>query len=78
MLKPSAVAQLVGSCVGVMGARLWCLAGARHAAAGGRRLGIMPEPIVRDDLVAGCLKRLDLRDEAVYRTDRHPALRLPG
>lgn len=40
--------------------------------------GIMPEPIVRDDLVAGCLKRLDLRDEAVYRTDRHPALRLPG
>jgi hypothetical protein len=45
-----AVAQLVGSCVGVMGARLWCLAGARHAAAG---WGIMPEPIVRDDLGAG-------------------------
>jgi hypothetical protein len=38
----------------------------------------MPEPIVPDDLVAGCLKRLDIPDEALYRTDRHPALRLPG
>jgi hypothetical protein len=40
----------------------------------------MPEPIVRDDLAAGRLKRLDLPDgtggfyclEAIYRTDKPP------
>jgi len=68
---------------GVMGARSWRLAdlGAKHALLlAGVGWGNMPEPIVRDDLVAGRLKRLNLPDgpggfyslEAIYRTDRPP------
>ena len=68
---------------GVMGARSWRLAdlGSKHALLlAGVGWGNMPEPIVREDLAAGRLKRLDLPDatgglyslEAIYRTDRPP------
>ena len=68
---------------GVMGARSWRLAdlGAKHALLlAGVGWGNMPEPIVRDDLASGRLKRLDLPEgpgglyhlEAIYRTDRPP------
>jgi DNA-binding transcriptional LysR family regulator len=68
---------------GVMGARSWRLADldAKHALLlAGVGWGNMPEPIVRDDLAAGRLKRLDLPEgpgglyhlEAMYRTDRPP------
>jgi DNA-binding transcriptional LysR family regulator len=66
----------------VIGARSWRLADldAKHALLAGAGWGNMPEPIVRDDLVAGRLKRLNLPDgpggfyslEAIYRTDRPP------
>jgi DNA-binding transcriptional LysR family regulator len=68
---------------GVIGARSWRLAdlGAKHALLlAGIGWGNMPEPIVRDDLAAGRLKPLDLRDgcggfyalEAIYRTNTPP------
>jgi DNA-binding transcriptional LysR family regulator len=67
----------------VIGARSWRLAdlGAKHALLlAGIGWGNMPEPILRDDLAASRLKRLDLPDstggfyalEAMYRTDRPP------
>ena len=70
---------------GVLGAKSWRLAdlGAKHALLlAGIGWGNMPEPIVRDDLAAARLKRLDLPDgpggfynlEAIYRTDRPPGL----
>jgi DNA-binding transcriptional LysR family regulator len=68
---------------GVIGTRSWRLAdlGAKHALLlAGIGWGNMPEPIVRGDLAAGRLKRLDVPDstggfyslEAIYRTDRPP------
>ena len=66
----------------MIGARSWRLADldAKHALLAGAGWGNMPEPIVRYDLVAGRLKRLNLPDgpggfyslEAIYRTDRPP------
>ena len=72
-----------GQDFGVIGAKSWRLAdlGAKHALLlAGVGWGNMPEPMVRDDLIAGRLKRLDLPDspsgfyrlEAIYRTDRPP------
>jgi DNA-binding transcriptional LysR family regulator len=73
---------------GVLGAKSWRLAdlGAKHALLlAGVGWGNMPEPIVRDDLAAGRLKRLDLPDgpggitwrRFIAPTGRR-ALRLPG
>jgi DNA-binding transcriptional LysR family regulator len=68
---------------GVIGVKSWRLAdlGAKHALLlAGIGWGNMPEPMVRDDLAAGRLKRLDLPEgpggfydlQAIYRTDTPP------
>jgi len=68
---------------GVVGVRSWRLAdlGAKHALLlAGIGWGNMPEPMVRDDLAAGRLKRLELPDwnggpyamQAIHRTDTPP------
>jgi DNA-binding transcriptional LysR family regulator len=68
---------------GVIGIKSWRLAdlGAKHALLlAGVGWGNMPEPMVRDDLAAGRLKRLDLPEgpggfyalRAIYRTDTPP------
>jgi len=67
----------------VIGVRTWRLAdlGSKHALLlAGIGWGNMPEPMVRDDLAAGRLKRLDLSEwtggfyafHAIYRTDTPP------
>jgi DNA-binding transcriptional LysR family regulator len=67
----------------VISVRTWRLAdlGAKHALLlAGIGWGHMPEPMVRDDLAAGRLKRLELSErsggfytfEAIYRTDTPP------
>ena len=67
----------------VIGVRTWRLAdlGSKHALLlAGIGLGNMPEPMVRDDLSTGRLKRLDLSEwsggfyafHAIYRTDTPP------
>jgi DNA-binding transcriptional LysR family regulator len=67
----------------VIGVRTWRLAdlGSKHALLlAGIGWGNMPEPMVRDDLLAGRLKRLDLSEwsggfypfHAIYRTDTPP------
>jgi DNA-binding transcriptional LysR family regulator len=67
----------------VLATRTWRLAdlGAKHALlTAGLGWGGMPEPLVRDDLVAGRLRRLELPDwpgsiypfQAVWRTDVPP------
>src|SRR5258705_2904621 len=72
-----------GNDFGVLGARSWRLAdlGAKHALLlAGIGWGNMPEPIVRDDLAAGCLKHLVLSQapgrlyhlEGIYFTQRPP------
>jgi DNA-binding transcriptional LysR family regulator len=68
---------------GVIGVKSWRLAdlGAKHALLlAGIGWGNMPEPMVRDDLAAGRLKRLHLPEglggfyalQAIYRTDTPP------
>jgi DNA-binding transcriptional LysR family regulator len=68
---------------GVVGVRSWRLAdlGAKHALLlAGLGWGNMPESMVRDDLAAGRLKRLELPDwnggrydmQAIHRTDTPP------
>jgi DNA-binding transcriptional LysR family regulator len=68
---------------GVVGVRSWRLAdlGSKHALLlAGIGWGNMPEPMVRDDLAEGRLKRLDLPDwnggfyamQAIHRTDTPP------
>jgi len=68
---------------GVIGVKCWRLAdlGAKHALLlAGIGWGNMPEPMVRDDLAAGRLKRLDLPEgpggsyalQVIYRTDTPP------
>ncbi len=68
---------------GVVGVRSWRLAdlGSKHALLlAGIGWGNMPEPMVRDDLAAGRLKRLELPDwnggpyamQAIHRTDTPP------
>jgi DNA-binding transcriptional LysR family regulator len=68
---------------GVVAVRTWRLAdlGAKHALLlAGVGWGNMPEPMVRDDLAAGRLKRLELPEwagspypfQAIYRTDTPP------
>ena len=70
---------------GVMGVKSWRLAdlGSKHALLlAGIGWGNMPEPMVRDDLAAGRLKRLDLPEgsggfyalQAIHRTDTPPRL----
>jgi DNA-binding transcriptional LysR family regulator len=72
-----------GQDFGVLGAETWRLAdlGAKHALLlAGSGWGLMPEPVVRDDLASARLVRLDLpeaRDcfyplQAIYRTDNPP------
>jgi DNA-binding transcriptional LysR family regulator len=72
-----------GQDVGVIGNETWRLAdlGAKHALlCAGSGWGLMPEPIVRDDLASGRLVRLDLPEvrngsyplQAIYRTDSPP------
>jgi DNA-binding transcriptional LysR family regulator len=67
----------------VMGVRSWRLAdlGSKHALLlAGIGWGNMPEPMVRDDLAAGRLKRLDIPEwssgfydfQAIFRTDTPP------
>jgi DNA-binding transcriptional LysR family regulator len=67
----------------VVGVRTWRLAdlGSKHALLlAGIGWGNMPEPMVQDDLAAGRLKRLDLREwlggfyalHAIHRTDTPP------
>ena len=67
----------------VIGVRTWRLAdlGSKHALLlAGIGWGNMPEPMVRDDLLAGRLKWLDLSEwsggfyafHAIYRTDTPP------
>jgi DNA-binding transcriptional LysR family regulator len=69
--------------VGVFGNETWRLAdlGAKYALiVAGSGWGLMPEPIVRDDLVSGRLVRLDLPEvrggryplQAIYRSDSPP------
>ena len=68
---------------GVMGVKSWRLAdlGSKHALLlAGIGWGNMPEPMVRDDVAAGRLRRLDLPDQsggfytlhAIHRTDTPP------
>jgi len=68
---------------GVIGVKSWRLAdlGAKHALLlAGIGWGNMPEPMVRDDLAAGRLKRLELPEgsgvfyalQVIYRTDTPP------
>jgi DNA-binding transcriptional LysR family regulator len=68
---------------GVMGVKSWRLAdlGSKHALLlAGIGWGNMPEPMVRDDLAAGRLRRLDLPEQsggfyalhAIHRTDTPP------
>jgi len=68
---------------GVVGVRSWRLAdlGSKHALLlAGIGWGNMPEPMVRDDLASGRLKRLELPDwnggpyamQAIHRTDTPP------
>jgi DNA-binding transcriptional LysR family regulator len=68
---------------GVMGVKSWRLAdlGSKHALLlAGIGWGNMPEPMVRDDLAAGRLKRLDPPEgsggfyalQAIHRTDTPP------
>jgi len=72
-----------GQDFGVIGVKSWRLAdlGAKHALLlAGIGWGNMPEPMVRDDLAVGRLKRLELADwpggfypmQAIYRTDTPP------
>jgi DNA-binding transcriptional LysR family regulator len=72
-----------GQDVGVFGAETWRLAdlGAKHALLlAGSGWGLMPEPVVREDLVSARLKRLDLPEvrsglyplQAIYRTCNPP------
>src|SRR3984893_9802034 len=72
-----------GQDVGVLGAETWRLAdlGAKHALLlAGSGWGLMPEPVVRDDLASARLVRLDLPEarggfyplQAIYRTDNPP------
>ena len=73
-----------GQDFGVIGVKSWRLAdlGAKHALLlAGIGWGNMPEPMVRTDLAAGRLKRLDLPEgnsgfhyafHAIYRTDTPP------
>jgi DNA-binding transcriptional LysR family regulator len=72
-----------GQDVGVIGNETWRLAdlGAKHALlCAGSGWGLMPEPIVRDDLASARLVRLDLPEvssgfyplHAIYRTDSPP------
>jgi DNA-binding transcriptional LysR family regulator len=72
-----------GQDVGVLGAETWRLAdlGAKHALLlAGSGWGLMPEPVVRDDLTAARLVRLDLPEtrggfyplQAIYRRDNPP------
>jgi len=72
-----------GQDFGVLSVRSWRLAdlGAKHALLlAGIGWGNMPEPMVRDDLAAGRLRRLDLPEwsggfyamQAIYRTDTPP------
>jgi DNA-binding transcriptional LysR family regulator len=69
--------------VGVFSNETWRLAdlGAKHALLlAGSGWGLMPEPVVRDDLASGRLVRLDLPEvrggiyqfQAIYRTDSPP------
>jgi DNA-binding transcriptional LysR family regulator len=72
-----------GQDIGVLGAETWRLAdlGAKHALLlAGSGWGLMPEPVVRDDLASARLVRLDLPEvrggiyplQAIYRTDSPP------
>jgi DNA-binding transcriptional LysR family regulator len=72
-----------GQDVGVLGAETWRLAdlGAKHALLlAGSGWGLMPEPIVREDLAAARLVRLELPEarrgsyplQAIYRADNPP------
>lgn len=72
-----------GQDVGVFGNETWRLSdlGAKHSLLlAGSGWGLMPEPIVRDDLASGRLVRLDLPDvggglyqlQAIYRTHSPP------
>jgi DNA-binding transcriptional LysR family regulator len=72
-----------GQDVGVLGAETWRLAdlGAKHALLlAGSGWGLMPEPVVCDDLASARLVRLDLPEvrggfyplQAIYRTDNPP------
>jgi DNA-binding transcriptional LysR family regulator len=72
-----------GQDVGVLGAETWRLAdlGAKHALLlAGSGWGLMPEPVVRDDLASARLVRLDLPEarggfyplQAIYRRDDPP------
>ena len=72
-----------GQDYGVYGAEIWRLAdlGAKHALLiAGSGWGLMPEPMIRDDLASGCLVRLELPDlpsgryllQAIYRADTPP------
>jgi DNA-binding transcriptional LysR family regulator len=72
-----------GQDVGVFGAETWRLAdlGAKHALLlAGSGWGLMPEPVVREDLVSARLRRLDLPEvrggfyplQAIYRTCSAP------
>jgi DNA-binding transcriptional LysR family regulator len=72
-----------GKDFGVVGVKSWHLAdlGSKHALLlAGIGWGNMPEPMIRDDLKAGRLKRLDLPEwcggfyalQAIYRTDTPP------
>ena len=74
---------------GVMGVKSWRLAdlGSKHALLlAGIGWGNMPEPMVRGDLVAGRLRRLDLPEQsggfyalhAIHRTDTPPDLQPLG
>ena len=67
----------------MFGAETWRLAdlGAKHALLlAGSGWGLMPEPVVRDDLTAARLVRLDLPEtrggfyplQAIYRRDNPP------
>jgi DNA-binding transcriptional LysR family regulator len=72
-----------GQDVGVFGAETWRLAdlGAKHALLlAGSGWGLMPEPVVREDLASARLRRLDLPEvrggfyplQAIYRTCSAP------
>jgi DNA-binding transcriptional LysR family regulator len=72
-----------GEDVAIFGNEAWRVAdlGAKHALLrAGIGWGFMPEPIVHDDLVSGCLKRLNLPEArggiypllAIYRSDSPP------